>query len=285
MRPTSTGRILRHHADRRTLALVGLACAALILPPVLGPDAIPAGPWIAVSAMLCFIANIANHNHMHHATFQRRVLNQTFNLVLSICRGHTASGIIVPHNFNHHVESGGARDWIRPQLAGRGIGWVRLLRFIVAASVNMLIQRRHPGAPRLGARAELSRRREQRVLAAFILLGLLADWQVFLLFNVLPWMLGLAMLVGVNLLQHDACVPGPVVGGSRDFVGRAGNWLCLNNGYHTAHHQSPATHWSKLPDLHATLADRIRAQGLEYPSVLGFLWRFGWSSTASARSV
>ncbi|HNM81792.1 MAG TPA: fatty acid desaturase [Rhodocyclaceae bacterium] len=278
-----TWRILRHREDRRTVALVTLAFAALTLPHFLSPLALPFGPWIAIAAVLCFIANIANHNHMHHATFHRRIFNQAFNLVLTICRGHTASGIIVPHHLNHHVESGGVRDWIRPQLAGRGIGWVRLVRFTLAASTNMLVERQRPGTPGLGKRAEQSRRREQRVLATFILLALIADWKVFLLFNVLPWALGLAMLVGVNLLQHDACLPGQVLAGSRDFVGRVGNWLFLNNGYHTAHHLSPATHWSRLPELHESIAARIRAHGLEYRSVLAFLWQFGWSRTPAPR--
>ncbi|HMW16590.1 MAG TPA: fatty acid desaturase [Accumulibacter sp.] len=264
--------------------LVAFTTAALVLPHVLALGPLSTASWVAIAAVLCFVANIANHNHMHHATFHLRVFNQAFNLVLTICRGHTASGIIVPHQLNHHVESGGPRDWIRPQLAGRGIGWVRLIRFILAASINMLIARRHPGAPRLGPRAEQSRRREQRVLATFILLGVLADWQVFLVFDVVPWALGLAMLVGINLLQHDACLPGRVPGGSRDFVGRVGNWLCLNNGYHTAHHLSPSTHWSRLPDLHAKIAARVRAQRLEYSSVLAFLWRFGWSRIPSVRS-
>ncbi len=284
MRNASSRRILRHREDQRTLVVVALACASLILPHALAPVEIRAGLWIVVSSMLCFIANIANHNHMHHATFHRRNFNQIFNIVLTICRGHTASGIIVPHHLNHHVESGGKRDWIRPQLAGRGVGWVRLVRFVLSASLNMLVQRRRPDAPRLGSRAEQSRRREQVWLATFILVMLISDWKVFLLFNVLPWALGLAMLVGVNLLQHDACLPGQVVGGSRDFVGRIGNWLCLNNGYHTAHHHSPATHWSRLPDIHGRIADRIRAKRLECPSILAFLWRFGWSRTPSAWS-
>lgn len=51
--------------------MAALACTALILPLVLAPNVVPAGPWIAVSSMLCFIANIAKHNHMHHATFHR----------------------------------------------------------------------------------------------------------------------------------------------------------------------------------------------------------------------
>lgn len=277
MMQAASRRILRHPEDWRTLTLVALTCGSLIVPYAHTPGSWQATPWIAITALLCFAANIANHNHMHRATFRRRALNIAFNLVLSICRGHTASGIIVPHHLNHHVESGGMGDWIRPQLAGSGIGWLRLIRFVLAASISMIVERRRPAAPRLGARAESCRRLEVAVLAAFILFGLVADWRVFLLFNVSPWALGLAMLVGINLLQHDDCTAGAVVGGSRDFIGGLGNWLFLNNGYHTAHHLSPGTHWSRLPELHARIAGRIRERGLERESVLAYLWRFAWT--------
>jgi len=33
--------------------------------------------------------------------------------------------------------------------------------------------------------------------------------------------------------------------------------LSGNLGYHTAHHYKPGVHWSKLPELHAKIADRI----------------------------
>jgi hypothetical protein len=38
---------------------------------------------------------------------------------------------------------------------------------------------------------------------------------------------------------------------------RSYNILTGNLGYHTAHHVKPKLHWSKLPEFHATIADRI----------------------------
>ena len=38
---------------------------------------------------------------------------------------------------------------------------------------------------------------------------------------------------------------------------RSYNVLTGNLGYHTAHHVKPKLHWSKLPEFHASIADRI----------------------------
>jgi fatty acid desaturase len=141
----------------------------------------------------------------------------------------------------------------------------------------MQLQRRHNEAPRLGKNRARALKMERAILAGVIVLALWHDWQVFLLFNVLPWMLGLALLVGVNLLQHEGCDPDTPLGESRNFVGRAGNWLLFNNGFHTAHHLRPGLHWSELPALHASIRARLPHADLEMPSLSLYLWRFGWS--------
>jgi len=38
------------------------------------------------------------------------------------------------------------------------------------------------------------------------------------------------------------------------------NFLTGNLGYHTAHHYKQGLHWSKLPELHASIAHRIPPQ-------------------------
>ncbi len=78
------------------------------------------------------------------------------------------------------------------------------------------------------------------------------------------------------LLQHDGCAPGTVLGESRNFIGPLGNWLFFNNGFHSAHHQQPGAHWSTLPARHALLRANLPGADLEQPSILAYLWQFGW---------
>lgn len=234
-------------------------------------------PWILCACLLCFIASIINHNHMHCRIFRDNALNILLNLALSIARGHTATGIVIPHQLNHHIEVGSDRDWIRPNLSGPGIGWRRLPRYVTFASINMMIQRTKPAAPVLPSQRLRSLRIEKAFLFAAIALAAVHDWHVFLLFNALPWLLGLSMLVAVNLLQHDACSPTMLLGESRDFTGTLGNWLFFNNGFHTAHHWRPAAHWSKLPALHLELQTQFSYAHQSHHSIMAYLWQFLWS--------
>ncbi|MDQ6685610.1 MAG: fatty acid desaturase [Pseudomonadota bacterium] len=281
-RPERGGRWLRHRADRRSLGVVALALWLLAVPYLWQPTGIGALAWIGGSSAMCFLASLVAHNHMHCTTFRSAVLNRLLEIVLSLARGHTASGIVVPHHLNHHPLAARADDWIGPALAGSGVGWRRLVRYVLRASLNMLWQRRRPGAPKISLRRKSRARHEQICLGAVIALLLLLDWRTFALFTVLPWLAGLAALVGVNLLQHDATEPELRLGESRNFTGTLGNWLCLNNGFHTAHHQAPGLHWSLLAQQHMALRDALPRRDLEQRSILGFLWRFAWSRTADS---
>ncbi|MEN3296951.1 MAG: hypothetical protein V7642_6204 [Burkholderiales bacterium] len=280
--------MLRYRQDIRSLAFVALTIAALLAPHSQHMQGMLLGqpfacvPWIFMTGVLCFIASVINHNHMHSRMFRLPALNLLLNVALSLARGHTASGIIVPHHYNHHAEASSPEDWIRPQLAGSGLGWIRLGRFVVTASLNMMVRRTEQNAPALPARMRRSQQFERTFLIAAVGIAFLHDWWACLIFNVVPWLLGLAMLVGVNLLQHDDCLPDLPYGESRNFTGPIGNWLFFNNGYHTAHHNRPSLHWSKLPQRHAILAARLPRPDLEQSSILSFLWHFGWHRTPAA---
>ena len=47
------------------------------------------------------------------------------------------------------------------------------------------------------------------------------------------------------------------------------NYKTHNFGYHTAHHMRPGAHWTELPDIHRTIADRIPERCLK-----PFSWSF-----------
>ena len=274
--------MLRYRRDIRSLVFISLALIMLIAPHLRSsplPEASFAAQvgWITCSSLLCFVASIINHNHMHCRMFRLEALNAMANLALSVARGHTATGIVVPHHLNHHVEAGSERDWIRPALAGRRIGWLRLPRYVLRASLTMAVERMRPDAPVLLERRRRSWLIEKIFLFTVIGIALLHNWHIFLLFNVVPWLLGLSLLVGVNLLQHEGCSPQTMLGESRNFTGFIGNWLLFNNGYHTAHHRRPAAHWSELPALHSSLRDKLPEAALERVSILVYLWQFGWS--------
>ena len=78
----------------------------------------------------------------------------------------------------------------------------------------------------------------------------------------------LAPLGGVNLLQHDGCEPAARCRCARDFIGRLGNWLFFNNGYHTAHHLWWELHWSLLPRYHRRYVRPHQPADLEVQSLL-----------------
>jgi fatty acid desaturase len=50
------------------------------------------------------------------------------------------------------------------------------------------------------------------------------------------------------------------------------NIVSGNLGYHTAHHMKQALHWSKLPEYHSTIADKIPSELIRYdfPLIPGY---------------
>jgi len=88
----------------------------------------------------------------------------------------------------------------------------------------------------------------------------------------IPWLFGQWFLVAVNLPQHDGCDAASRWAHSRNMTGRLANWLFLNNGWHSAHHERPGLHWSLLPAWHREhLAGQLPA-ALDCPSMISF-WR------------
>ena len=267
--------MLRDARDARPVATVLLAVAMLLLPHWLAPQGLFAASWIALTALLCCACHVVVHNHLHRAMFRRQGANVAFNLVATIARGHCASDVYIPHNFNHHREQGGPGDWITPALGGGGHPMLRLARFTVLASRNMVMGRKRMGqAGRdilpAGSRASIPW--EKRLLPVLIAACVIHDWEITLAFQGLPWALSLIWLVVINLFQHDACDPGSRYAHSRNFTGALTNWFFFNNGYHTVHHLNPGMHWTEAPAAHARMAQRIPAH-LNERSILGFFWR------------
>jgi fatty acid desaturase len=252
------------------LALLGIYLPLFLpLPPWLRPA------WITAAAVLCFRAHVVIHNHIHFRIFRRELANSVFHVAAALARGHTVCDTLLPHIHNHHPLRGRQGDWVSPDLAGEAQGPWRILRYILVSTYTMQRERRRPGVSELTVLPRSYRRSrpfEKSLLGFAILLSLAWDWRMFLLHQALPWMLSLAMLVAINLFQHDGCDPESDSGHSRNFRGRWLNAFCFNNGYHTLHHDHPRMHWSDLPAACAREGDRIPARCNE-PSFPRYLWR------------
>ena len=79
-------------------------------------------------------------------------------------------------------------------------------------------------------------------------------------------------MIFINYIQHVHADPWSEYNHSRNFVGKASNWLVFNNGFHTAHHESAGLHWSKLPEAHAKIAHLVDPE-LQQASIIAFSLR------------
>ena len=84
---------------------------------------------------------------------------------------------------------------------------------------------------------------------------------------------GARSILRINIIQHDACDTSSEWNHSRNFVGRAFNWIMCNNGYHTIHHNRAGLHWSVLHEWHAREVKPRITPSLDEPSMVLYLVR------------
>lgn len=257
--------MLRHPADRRSVALVALylGCLGLLY-------AVPAArvwPLFLLACTLSFTNAVVIHNHTHLPMFRSPTLNRAWSCVLSFGALYPASANVPAHNLVHHQFSDeGGRDWAAPDAVDLGHPFLDLLHFpnVVGPDTFAGVQR---WAAQAG-RARFRRAYREELLVAFGLTGLLLALDPWsgLFFVVLPQLCGARNILRINLLQHAGRdTRGPHH--SRDYTGIVFNTLFLNNGYHTVHHDRPGVHWSELPALHAATTSS-RPVGADVPDLL-----------------
>ncbi|MGB7346065.1 MAG: fatty acid desaturase, partial [Pirellulaceae bacterium] len=94
---------------------------------------------------------------------------------------------------------------------------------------------------------------------------------------ILPAICSSTIIMFFNFIQHVHTDAWSESDHSRNFTGRWFNFLFFNNGYHTAHHDNPALHWSKLKEAHAKVADSINPKLNEKNLITFMLRQYVWS--------
>jgi fatty acid desaturase len=104
---------------------------------------------------------------------------------------------------------------------------------------------------------------------AIALHGIKTGLYVYGLSMALPAFFALWTIMVFNYEQHVHTDPYSEHNHSRSFISPTLNFLLFNNGYHTIHHENPASHWSDAAELHAKIADQIHPD-LQQKSLWGY---------------
>jgi len=230
-------------------ALVIGAGVALAFVPFAVPLAPPAlvAIWL-VSFAARSIAPVHQHCHGHLPVFGRRVADALYDIVLMLAAGNVTPVWELQHVKGHHRAYLG-RIWDPANNLRFGGG---RLRFTILGDAMSLVD-----SVRLAGRDERVRLAAHLAVqvAAATLLALADPW-LALGFFALPWLLLRWAVFWFSFAQHDRVPMTNVYSGSVTHFGWT-NRLFLNVGHHTAHHEKPTLHWTRLPARTRHILERI----------------------------
>lgn len=281
-----TLRLLRHPSDRRSLIWAalpaGVLCAVLAWPDF--------APFLCLLSCGLFLGcGVIAHNHSHCRTFHSRIANEAFSAWLSIFYGYPVFAWVPTHNHNHHRFNNRPGDDTATWLLGNRHDWK------CAASYSAVSAWRQSGRIRayIAAARAGNPALYRRILLQYSLWGgahvaifSVAVWLHGGARGLLLWAYGLGLpslfslwaIMLISFEQHvhaDAWSPRA---SARNFTGGFINFLLFNNGFHTAHHEYPGLHWSRLPAAHAGIADTIPSSLLEPNFAAYFFRQYLWAA-------
>ena len=241
--------------------------------------------WVSLLAGCLYAISISwningiSHNFIHTPYFKNKYLNYAFSLLESLAAGFSQSMYHWVH-MRHHVgnsdkpdEKGETVDWISIYRHGKNGQpenvWSYTFRSFFRDDMEAIykaIAKRKSFNAAWGIF-------EVGVFAGLVLAGLIYDWKAILFF-VPFYYLGNCLSFLNGYFEHLGGNPDvPVAWGvsSRDpFY----NWLWFNNGYHAEHHYRPSHHWTKMKQLHDSIAEQQNQKGthiIDPCHALGFL--------------
>ena len=263
---------MKHRAEWRQIGIVAAYWA--VLGAMLFAPSFRHPVLFVLACGLSFLNAVVIHNHMHQGIFRSRAFNHAWRRVLSFGALYPASVNVPAHNLvHHHFDDDGQPDWAAPDQVGFKWHLLNLIHFPNVAGPNTF-----DGAQRwaaIGGREEFKRQYTWDNLFAFGVTGALIvhDLWSTLFFVVLPQLYGARCILRINLIQHDGCDTTSEWNHSRNFVGRAFNWIMCNNGFHTIHHNRAGLHWSVLAEAHDREVKPRIDPSLDEPSMVAYLAR------------
>lgn len=264
--------IFRYKQDRLPVFLVTLLFALNVLVFFTVTNVWLVIMWVVLSAFVRVFTAAWNHHHQHLNTFRQPILNRLLEVIYTFHTGVTTNTWVLHHNLGHHVnyldQTKDESGWTKKD----GSKMSALEYTLTIAATGYL------RSYRVG-------KRYPKYQTDFIRMGLLNllllvvlfyyNWVNALLIFLIP-MLGIYVgTCWATYSHHAGLATEDEMHASHNVINRAYNLLTGNLGYHTAHHHKQALHWSKLPELHEEIKERIPAEliSTEFPGVGGYLIR------------
>ena len=198
--------LLRHRADRRSLAFVGTYFALIAL----GYSATL--PWwgnLGLTLALClmsFFCAVITHNSIHSPVFYAPSFNQLFHVALTLAYGHPVNAFVPGHNLSHHRYTQKAKDAMRTSKLRFRWNWLNQLLF--SQVVGPTIFRDNLAYVRYARQAKPRWYRQFMgqllIYLAYLSAALVLDWQKFLLFVFIPHQYAAWGIMGINLCNTMA---------------------------------------------------------------------------------
>jgi beta-carotene hydroxylase len=218
----------------------------------------------AVYALYMFMSvavTVIAHNHNHLPIWKTSKMNAFTDYWLTVFYGFPAFAWVPTHNMNHHALNNKDGDYT---ITYRLTEHNHLMMLLFYPTMSSYYQQK-PIRDYIKRFWHENRSKawfcisQYVVLAAWIAIAFIIDWQKALYYVIIPQQFGLFAVLIFNYVQHVHADEESDVNHSRNFTGFL-NVLLFNNGYHTVHHDRAGTHWSKTPELHAKIDDKIDPQ-------------------------
>lgn len=247
--------MLRYKADRRTLVFMFITTSLLIVQWNLPSMNILLYVW---SLFMAITVAVMAHNHNHLPMWRKNWLNVLTDYWLTLFYGFPAFAWIPTHNKNHHALNNKEGDYTITYRISESNNIFTLVTYPAISSFHQ----QKPIRDYLKSLWSDDRKKFYLSAAQYLALGayygilFYMDWKKTLLFVFVPHQVALFSILVFNYIQHVHADEESEFNHSRNFTGFL-NKLLFNNGYHTVHHMKAGVHWSKTPELHAQVADKI----------------------------
>ena len=195
-----------------------------------------------------------NHHHQHAPTFIQTPLNRLLEIFYALHTGVTTNLWTLHHVHGHHNnfldQKMDESRWTRGD--GTQMGELEYSLKIAATAYyrGYQVGKKHP--------------KEQRVFILFsiITFAILTGLVIYkpaagILLFILPMIMGLFITAWATYEHHAGLNTKNEFEASFNNLNYWYNLFTGNLGYHTAHHYKGGLHWSKLPQLHDKIKDKI----------------------------